>query len=152
MKKINKKQVVKKSKKVVKKQAVKKAKLHKKIKKISAIKKIVKKQTVKKVKPVITITDKTINQFKTLTEKKEYHEFIKVVDMLNQRYASEKKYEDFNSYVELVKKYVPAELKLVKMTKKMNDFFIRLNYKKSVVALVNVTPRAVYTNLLLERF
>lgn len=101
-------------------------------------------RVIKNAYDVVTSEDKIIMNFKRLADTFEYKEFIKFVDILNQRWVTEKHREDFNSYIKFIEKKIPKGLKLIKMYR---DFTVKMRYGKTAVAVVNVTPRELHTNL-----
>lgn len=105
----------------------------------------VKKPMKKVVKLNMKKEKETVAQFKKFINKTPYKKLLEYVDLLQQRWQSNSKYEDFDSYVAIVKKNVPEPMKFVAM---YADFTVVLKWKKREVVLINVTPRSVNSQLL----
>jgi Zn-dependent M32 family carboxypeptidase len=137
MRKSTTKKVTNKSKKTVAKKTVKK------------VTKPVAKKTVKKpiIEKVVKTPDTVIREFRNITKTKAYREFVKYVDVLQQRWDKAKKHENFDSYTPFLEKHLPEGFELVKLSK---DFSVKMNFGKSAVVMVNVTPRATVTNLFFD--
>ena len=128
-------------------------KFNKKGSKMKKIKKTVKKATKKPVKKAIKKPVKTpvkverekIAEFKKIIAKSDYKKLMDYIDMLEQRWERENKYEDFDSYVELIKKNIPDGFKFLTM---YADFTLAMKWKKNEIAIVKVTPRGLYTHLI----
>ncbi len=147
VKKVTKKAVKKVTKKVTKKavirKAVKKSPVTLRKELMSKIKTQVQKNLAAKALKETKVRDKVADQFRKATQSKTWQEFIKMVDILAQRWSSEKKYEDFNSYITFLEKKLPEDFKMVRMYK---DFTVNLKYKTANV-IINTTPREIATNL-----